>query len=67
MGGLELIATIAGFVIIIAGVLYYNSNSDLHNCGSCGKYLSYQADRYWYKIDGKKVPFCSKCNRKHSG
>jgi len=67
MDGLELLLTIVGSVIIFAAVLYYNSKPELHNCGSCGKYLTYQADRYWYEVNGEKVPFCSKCNRKHGG
>ena len=67
MESYEVLITIIGCVIIFVGVFYYNSKPELHNCGSCGKYLTYQADRYWYEMDGKKVPFCSKCNRKHDG
>lgn len=64
---LNIIVLILGSIGIVVAIFYYNSRPDLHNCYSCGKYLTVKAHRYWYKVDGKNVPFCSKCNRKQSG
>lgn len=61
---INILVLLLGSVGIIIAVFYYNSRPDLHNCHSCGKYLTIKAQRYWYKVNGENVPFCAKCNRK---
>lgn len=63
----EIIFLVIGCIGIIIAVFAYNGNPDLHKCGACGKYLDIKAKRVWYETEGKKVPFCVKCDRKHSG
>jgi hypothetical protein len=62
--GINIILFILGSIAIFVAIIFYNSRPDLHNCYSCGKYLTVNAHRYWYKVNGKDVPYCAKCNRK---
>lgn len=60
----ELLLIFGAFgLIVVPAIMYYMSRPDLHTCGRCGKFLDVRAQRYWYKVNGKNRPFCSKCHR----
>lgn len=54
------------FVIMVVGFIIYHSSPRLSNCGSCGRYLTMKQNRYWYKVNGQEVPFCTKCHNKRT-
>ena len=60
----QLVAIVVGVIVIVVGHLIYNRSPRLHTCSSCGRYLAYKSERYWYKVDGKNVPVCSSCEGK---
>ena len=62
----NLIGYVIVFLVMVVGFVIYHSSSRLSNCGSCGKYLTMQQNRYWYKVDGKDIPFCTKCHNKRT-
>lgn len=62
---LNIIVIVITVIMIIVGTIIYNDSPRLHNCGSCSKYLDIKAKRYWYQLNGKEVPFCSRCHKKH--
>ena len=64
---METLFTIFMAIIVIIMWAVYASKPELHSCAQCGKdFQSIKQDRYWYIIDGKKLPVCSECNKKHS-
>ena len=64
--GIELVFLIVGGIAILIGWIYYYSTPKLHNCGSCGKFLTSNAHRYWYIVQDEKVPFCTTCHKKRT-
>ena len=64
MDEFEIIGWILVAIVIVVGTLIYCSSPSLHNCGSCGNFMTMKQNRYWYQVDGKDVPFCTKCHNK---
>ena len=63
---LEIFILLLTVIVVLVVTFIYCERPDLHNCGSCGKFLNIKVPRYWYKVCEKEVPFCKTCNRKHS-
>ncbi len=61
----EVAVFVLGTVAIIGAVAYYYSTPHLHTCYMCKKHLTMQAERYWYTVDGKDHPVCSRCRRRY--
>ena len=61
---INLVLILITFTVMIVGTFIYCNSPDLHNCGSCGKFLNIKDKRFWYKVNGKEVPFCNSCHKK---
>ena len=56
--GLNIIVLILGAIGIVVAILYYNTRPDLHNCNSCGKYLTVNAHPDYHR---DSASFSNRC------